>query len=181
MILKIRDITFVFENCEAITIDGRYIGDFFAENIDTSVQRVACNAINRIDLVKDFFVEIHKDANKDDGDQHRIFDRLNDWKNITKIEFELYDQYQNTDEGYYKYYLEWPPEDYPENPYQENYLSKDGNLYISVSKFKGIADYVEFEMIDDPEWADFHFDLYDCGDTYGDPERYKTGGQTENI
>ena len=43
--MKLKNITLVFENCDSITIDGKYVGEFIVDDIHTSIERIACNAI----------------------------------------------------------------------------------------------------------------------------------------
>ena len=35
MITKPKEITFVFENCDSIVIDGKYIGEFLVDDLHT--------------------------------------------------------------------------------------------------------------------------------------------------
>ena len=102
--MKLKYITFGLENCDQITIEGKYVGDFVVQDIKTEIKRIACNAIDRIDSVDTFAVEIHKDANKEryqfnqtdyEDWKQMTFDRLNQYHDITSIEFELYDDNTN--------------------------------------------------------------------------------------
>ena len=61
--MQIKQISFIMENCEVIRIEGKYIGDFRCRNIEKSIERVACNSIMEMNIVKDFAIEISKDAN----------------------------------------------------------------------------------------------------------------------
>ena len=60
---NIKAIEFVFENCECLTVDSKYIGDILIEGFKTNVRRLGVNAIReytsceRIDLI------IYKDGN----------------------------------------------------------------------------------------------------------------------
>ena len=64
--MKLTYIEFVFENCDSIKIEGKYIGDFLVDDLKTSMQRIACNSIEKIDTANTVAIEIHKDANKKD-------------------------------------------------------------------------------------------------------------------
>lgn len=174
--MKLKEITFVFENCECITIDGKYIGDFLVEDIRTSIKRIACNAINKIDVVYTFAIEIHKDANKErcsfgcKDDKELVFDRFNSYTDITRIEFELVDDY--VEEGQeqiveqYCYYVDWVGDSDYINDAQKNYTSSVGNLYIVIANGKSIEDFFDEEAIDDEEYMDFVCSMYDIGDEY---------------
>jgi len=184
--MKLKYITFILENCDSITIDGKYIGDFIVADIKTEIKRIACNAVNRIDIVDAFAIEIHKDANKERYQfnqtdipswKQNVFDRLNKDLDITSIEFELYDAYPAENESpvteRYNYYVNWTGESDCVNASQHNYTSKDGHLYIVISADKTTDDFFDKEMINNSEYMDFHFDMCDVGNTYGNPERYK--------
>lgn len=164
--MKLNSITFTFENCDMVTIDGKYIGDFLVDEIKTSIQRVACNAIIEMNIAKVIAIEIHKDANKErssfdfwdcNDDKHMIFDRFLEYDDITRVEFTL-------DDTNYSYYVDWVCDSDMENEAQHSYVSKNNNLYIVISDGKNVEDYFDFEMIDDSEYMDFQFEMYDVGD-----------------
>ena len=170
--MKLKEITLVLENCELITIDGKYVGDFLVEDIRTSIQRIACNAIDKMDVAYTFAIEIHKDANKLNSqfDRKPIFDRLTSWDDITSIQFELFQDY--VEEGqepiveHYDYYIHWTGDSDQENDSQKSCISDVGNLYIVVADGKGIEDFFDKEAINDKEHMDFHCSMYDIGDEY---------------
>lgn len=169
--MNIKRITFCFENCEWITIDGKYIGDMDASDIRKSVCRVACNAVEEIETANFFAVEIHKDANKEEyafgikNEEYKTytFDRFLKYNDITDIHIELYDEYGEEKDETYKYLVDWVGEDEYSNPAQKTYLSKCGNLYIVVSNERDIADCFSIERIDDKEYMNFHFQMLDVG------------------
>lgn len=175
--MKLKEITFIFENCEDITIDGKYVGYFLVEDIRTSIERIACNAINKIDVAHTFAIEIHKDANKErypfglKGHKELTFDRFVAYDDITSIQFELVEDY--VEDGrepiteHYNYYVHWTGESDQENDSQESCISNVGNLYIVIADGKNIEDFFEKEVIDDEEHMDFVCFMYDIGDKYG--------------
>lgn len=184
--MKLKYIEFVFENCDSIKIEGKYIGVFLVDNLETSIKRIACNSIDKIDVANTVVIEIHKDANKEryEFDQTHIedfkqmtFDRFKEYGDITSIQFELEEDY--VDEGqipcveHYNYCVDWTGESEYTNEAQKTYVSKEGNLYIVIADGKKIDDFFDLEEIDDEECMDFHFDMCDIGDEYGNPDRYK--------
>ena len=179
--MKLKEITFTLENCDYITINGKYIGDFLVDEINTSIQRIAVNAIEQMDVANVVAIEIHKDANKEryhflqtgweDG-KHMTFDRLIEYDDITRIEFKL-------DDKSYGYYVNWVGDSDYENEAQSIYISKDGHLYLIIAKDKVVSDFFNMNEIDDSEYMDFHFDMLDVGDVYGDPNRYKIDEEEE--
>lgn len=179
--MKLKRIKFIFENCDYVEIDGKYIGNFLVDKLNTSFQRIACNAIAKIDAVDEFLIEIHKDASKGRtafGD--KVFDRFKEWHDITSINFTLAedacDKYGHVLKTYnetYDYVITWTGNNEAENDAQKSYISKDGNLYIVVSAEKDIFDYFDKDTIDDIKYMDFYFDMYDVGDEYSKRDREK--------
>lgn len=185
--MKLKNVTLVFENCDSIMIDGKYIGEFLVDDIHTSIERIACNAIERIDSADTFAIEIHKDANKErfQFDQTHIedfkqmtFDRLRGYRDITSIQIELIEDYveegQVPKEEYYDYYVKWTGESDYTNESQVNYVSDCGNFYIVIAEGKKIEDFFDMEEINDESSMDFHFSMCNVGDKYGNPDRYKS-------
>ena len=173
--MKLKNITFVLENCDCITIDGKYIGDFLVEDIRTSIQRIACNAIMKMDIVHTFAIEIHKDANKErcpfgfEEDKELTFDRLA-YDDVTQIEFELVDDY--VEEGqepiieHYHYFIHWVGDSDYTNEAQKSYISNVGNLYMVIADGKTIENFFYKEQIDDDDHMEFVYSMYDIGDKY---------------
>lgn len=166
--MKLKNITFTFENCDMITIDGKYVGDFLVDEIKTSFQRIACNSIMKMDIAKVFAIEIHKDANKEsyafgcEEWKQMTFDRFLSYNDITFIEFTLDDGNGNCTD--YEYYINWVGNSDMENEAQHSYESKDNNLYIVISDGENIENYFDMETINDSKYMDFQFKMYDVGD-----------------
>lgn len=184
--MKLKYIEFVFENCDSIKIEGKYIGDFLVDNLKTSIKRIACNSIEKIDVANTVAIEIHKDANKEryQFDQEHIenfkqmtFDRFKEYGDITSIQFELEENYveegQVTCREYYDYYVDWTGDSEYTNEAQKTYLSKEGNLYIVIADGTDIEEFFDLEAIEDKDYMDFHFNMCDIGDEYSNPDRYK--------
>lgn len=166
MILK--KIRLVLENCDSIAIDGKYIAQFVVDDIKTSFQRIAVNAIIKMETAHIFIIEIHRDANVErepwgcPEDKYAIFDRLTKWDDITQIEFEL-DSGDGVCEEY-RYFLDWTGESDMENEAQKSFISKSGHLYIVVADGKDVEDFFDMEYINEPECMDLYFEMLDIGD-----------------
>lgn len=177
MVTRLKEITFVFENCDSITIDGKYVGYFLVDDIRTYFARMAINHVGKGETAETFAIEIHKDANKERCEfgikeyKQMTFDRFKGC-DITSIQFTLEEQY--VEEGKiphtesYDYYVSWTSDSDYNNNAQSNYISKDDNLYVVISKDKKIEDFFDLEEIDDSDYADFHFCMLDVGDEYSD-------------
>lgn len=175
---RLKSITFVLENCERITISGKYVGYFLVDDIKTSFLRMAANWIDKQEIAKTFVIEIHKDANKHNYDSFgfvhsntTVFDRLNKYADITHICFvlekESVDNVENevAHEETYCYSVDWISEEpFYINKAQKNYISKCGNMYIVIAEDAEIGDYFDLEEINDQEAMDLHFDMCDVGD-----------------
>ena len=47
--MKLTYIEFIFENCDSIKIEGKYIGYFLVDDLKTSIKRIASNSIEKMD------------------------------------------------------------------------------------------------------------------------------------
>lgn len=173
----IKQIDFILENCEIVSIPGYYIGFIDINDIKTNISRVACNCVMEMRVCNDFAIEIHRDANKkyapfDIDDPERItstFDRLTKWRDITSIELTLTDnEYYDEDFDEHietnKIFLHWTGDNEFENAGQLCYINKSGDLYITVNDGKKSMYDVFGKEIDDPECVDLHFEFMDVGD-----------------
>lgn len=167
---RLKEITFVLENCDRITVPGNYIGSFCVTNIKKYIARRAMNYIGEYEVAESFMIEIHNGANtehKQFGEiqnvGHTKFKRLMDWKDITNVEFEIEECWdgENTSNKKYSYSVDWHEDDEFDNRYQKTYLSPCGHLYIVISAGKDIFDIFDKEEIDDEDCMEIHFELLD--------------------
>lgn len=174
--MKIKYLDLLFENCECIRIDGKYIGMFLVDDLHTYFARVACNAIEKVDTCHTFAVEIHKDADKKYDSFGResettAFTRIKEWNDITHIEFALEEMWME-DCGltpkvkHYDYRVCWTGDSDYENEAQTNYISEPGHMYIVISDKNKFEDLFDKEEINDAEYVDFHMSMCDVGDEY---------------
>lgn len=179
--MRLKEIELQFENCEYVTINGKYVGEFLVDGIKKSFARLGCNSINKIDECTKFIVELSDDANKianvvssSDWYNHydNVFGRIEQYADITGFRFVLVD-YDGV-EHEYSYLPVWEDKDHNgmENLYQKSYISKNGFMYIVIGKDINIKDLPMYEHIDDTEYAkcvkedleDFRWDKnYDKG------------------
>lgn len=172
--MKLKNIDFIFENCDVISIDGKYIGDFLVDDISTSIQRIACNSIEEMTTAHTIAIEIHKDANREryQFDQSQIehfkqmmFDRFVSYNDITAIEFTLEEVYGDVGKDHkYHYYVDWVGGSDYTNEAQVNYRSELGHFYIYIKKGGSLFDYFDKKLINDPEYMEFAFSMMDVGD-----------------
>lgn len=179
--MRLKEITLVFENCDSITIDGKYVGNFLVDDTKTSVKRIACNAIEKIDICYTFAIEIHKDANKVrhafeqtqiEDFKEEIFTRISRFNDITSIEFELEETYIKDGEmprtEVYNYWVDWAGDSEYANKAQTSYISTPGNLYLIIAKDKCIEDFFNMEEINNEKVTNFRFSMCKVGDKNND-------------
>lgn len=132
----IRSIEFVFENCEFIEFDEKYIGRFSLKNITRSIRRFAINTIEDFMDVGDVTIEIFSEGNEKyscyGSDPAMKFERILQYDDITSIIVHYSDGseeefFVNYDEGEHEGELGAP------NIFQSTMLSSLGNLYIVIS------------------------------------------------
>lgn len=176
--MLIRKLELMMENCEMITIEGKYIGQFFAGEIKRSICRMGCNHICIMDVCHEFGIEIHKDANKKHapfGEQKWetfTFDRLTQCNDITSIAIYLYDQYNDearddtSKDIVEHYYIHWDGDDDYNNPSQHSKIAKTGWLYMTIGQNLNIDEIFPSEEVDNEEYSDFHSSMLDIGDKY---------------
>ena len=167
--MKLKEITFHFENCDWVTIDGKYVGAFWADNIVKRVQRTACNSIDVMEIIETFAIEIFSDANVKRCQfgvteiEQNTFERFIRYDDITSIEFILIDEYsEHKTEKQFAYYVKWNGDDFINNA-QKSYLSKLGNLYIVISDNESVFDLFDREYINDENYVQTIRNLYDIG------------------
>ena len=164
--MRLKYIELTLENCEVVTIDGKYIGDFLVDDISTSISRLACNWVDKVDWAGLVAIEIHKDADK--NLYPPIFTRLTTWNDITHIDICLENDVEedSATSQTYSYAIDWDDSNDGENKNQESYISDLGNLYIYInskksSNNKGIFDFFDKEAINDKDYSHFRFLM--CG------------------
>lgn len=158
--MKLETIEFVFENCEVMSIPGKYFSDFYINDINTCFMRVAANAIEKIDEVGTIVLSIHKDA---DEEYHSFglssykttkFDRILAYNDITFIRFFL-------DGKEYSYRIKWADDMMGENLNQTSRKSRFGHFYLVIS-YHAWADmntYFPEEKINDEDYEFNQIDL----------------------
>lgn len=192
--MKLKYLTLVLENCDSIEIEGKYVGDFLVDDLKTSIKRIACNSIDKIEVANTIAIEIHKDANKEryqfaqtqnEDCKQMTFERLDKCADITSIYFVLEKDYvepgQVPCEECYNYYVDWTGESEYVNEAQKTYISKGGHLYIVIADGKKIEDFFDLQEIEDEEHMDFHFDMCDVGDEYSNPDRYENEENNNSL
>ena len=155
---NVKSIEFVFENCECLEIEAKYFGVVYLENIQTSIVRIACNSIAKMQTIHSAVFEIFSEANIEyapfgsQSDKMVKFDRLVAWDDITQIIMHYED---NQEEVYYVDYDDNGNDGLgAPNKNQKSCISALGNLYLVIEKDKNIGDYFDKDEIDNEEEID---------------------------
>lgn len=175
--MRLKEIEFILENCEVIKVDGRYIGEFLVEDIQTRILRIASNSIQKMEICRLFAVEIHPDGNKEyvpfgiEDMATTVFERLTKFNDITQIEFTLVDEDSFILESDPKqiekcaYFLSWSNDEYS-NRYQSSFISKNGALYLTAIHDKTAEQFFSEFLECDEAYDDskFRWEMYNIGD-----------------
>ena len=155
---NITKVEFVFENCESFEIEEKHFGSFQISNIETSIYRIACNAISKMTTAHTIALEIFSEANIEYNpfgslEANKKFDRITSWRDITSIIL-YYDD--GKEESYYVDYIdEHEGALGTENVNQKSYISSLGNLYLVIASDKNIADFFDTDEIECKDSLDF--------------------------
>ena len=89
----IKNLTFVLENCEHITVKGNTIGSFDITGIEKMIRRVACNEIGKYEVANSVAIELFPEADTKynsfgEVSKSTAFKRLSEYADITGIEIE---------------------------------------------------------------------------------------------
>ena len=143
---NIKAIEFVFENCECITVDSKYIGDFSMEGFETKIMGAGVCTIREYTTCEKINLVIYKDANitvESYGDKYKVFDRILSWNDITSICLKYEDDIER------EIYVPWDEENnnYNNNKAQSSFMS-DEHLYLTINKdCQGVHDVYTDETV----------------------------------
>ena len=146
----VKSIELILENCQIVVINAKFIGDFAAEDIKESVERVACNCIKKTRTCQTFRLAVHRSANVEQNEvwtmggvdkKYFPFTRLASYPDITSVVVNYKDgNSEHID-------ILWGEEDCWCNSRQDTYVSDDGDLYINVGEA------AKDMVVDDAIWA----------------------------
>lgn len=158
---RIKEIEFVFENCEVIRFKLEELGEFHIGKITESIDRVALNSIAKSRIADDIAIEIFKKAQfkpsvMESGEDTDYFKRISEFHDITH--FNLI--YTDDTEDYIG--VVWEDAGNDEiNAYQKEMYSELGNFYIIISsdKTKDFKDYFDEDEINNLDYMSFREDM----------------------
>ncbi|KAA9007295.1 hypothetical protein F4V43_02070 [Paenibacillus spiritus] len=130
--MKIKSVEFALENCEVLSIDGKYIGNFQVRDLKKHITK-HYNSIMHMTTCELFSIAISREANKEynafdvEEWKHNLFERLSA-RDICSVDLIYEDGTKD------EFYVDWVGESEYKNEAQDSYVSKLGDLYIVISK-----------------------------------------------
>lgn len=164
--MNIKSITFNFENCDSLKIDGNFIGDLYAGGANREITKIAVNSFRKIDTINTFFVAINKAANQDrypfndknlSRQKETVFKRLS-YGDIVSVDFKLVAADRSPE--HYSYCVKWKSNNDCINSYQKTFISNIGDMYLIVSDDAKITDFYSTEEMEDKNLRKIMFGLY---------------------
>lgn len=155
-------VEFSFENCEVMSIPGKYFSEFYIDNIKTYFKRTAANAIEKLDEADTIILSIHKDADEEycsfglPSFKTTKFSRIMEYNDIALVRFFL-------DGNEYSYRVKWVGDMMEENVCQTSTKSRFGHLYLVISSDAVLTmeKYFPKEMIDDEDYEFGQMNLWE--------------------
>ena len=128
---NIKAIEFVFENCECITVDSKYIGDLLIEGFETKIMGAGVCTIREYTTCEKINLVIYKDANitvESYGEEYKVFDRMLSWNDITSICLKYEDDIER------EIYVPGDEENNNYNNKAQSSFMSDEHLYLTINK-----------------------------------------------
>lgn len=158
--MKIKSITFFFENLDEISISGNYIGII---SIPEERKQYFGNGehIRMIHIAHQFYIEIHKDANGTYREfglykcGRNIFERLS-YGDITEIEIEFKRRFLPN--KIQRIHIDWNDENNYINFNQKSVVSSLGHLHILIDKHKTMRQVINQRTMNSEEDMKSHFE-----------------------
>ena len=152
---EVERVTFVLAHGKSVSIDKKHLGTFVLDEISESYERGISTGIFRQKWANLLICEVYKLANAKNKFAHFL---SND---IVKIKLETIQQnpFNRTlaTTKYYTYYIDWCQEREDFNDFQETLISKEGNLYIVISKNEYLEYYFPTKKINNHKLMEEHF------------------------
>lgn len=162
---NIKFVTIEFENCECITLPITVFGECHLDNISTSIDRIAMNAICKSIIAREIALEIFFPEAENEyiaieifSEKSTILQRFTAYRDITHITLTYQDDSKETFAVDYEDEIEGQLGS--DNKNQKNYVSEYGNLYIVIDANKEVNNFFNMKFINDKENMELKKDLY---------------------
>lgn len=152
---RLEKVTFVLANGESVNINEKYFGTFVLDEISESYERGISSGIIRQKWANLLICEVYKLANA----KNEFAQFLSSDIAMIKLETIQQNPFNRTlaTTKYYTYYIDWCQECDDSNDFQETLISKEGNLYIVISKNEYLEYYFPKKEINNHKLMEEHF------------------------
>lgn len=152
---RLEKVTFVLANGESVNINEKYFGTFVLDEISESYERGISSGIFCQKWANLLICEVHKLANA----KNEFVQLLSSDIAMIKLETIQQNPFNRTlaTTKYYTYYIDWCQECDDSNDFQETLISKEGNLYIVISKNEYLEYYFPKKEINNHKLMEKHF------------------------
>lgn len=152
---RLEKVTFVLANGESVNINEKYFGTFVLDEISESYERGISSGIFRQKWANLLICEVYKLANT----KNEFAQLLSSDVAMIKLETIRQNPFNRTlaTTKYYTYYIDWCQESDDSNDFQETLISKEGNLYIVISKNEYLEYYFPKKEINNHKLMEGHF------------------------
>ncbi len=162
-----RNISFIklhFENCDSISIDGKYIGSLIISGIRRDISRIVSKkALDRLTAER-IVIEFHAEANEkynefglEKGNKVKKFDRIRKGMDIVSVEV-FYDKFSES--GLLKlkseeFFTTWSGDGHA-NQLQKAEITEHGDLVLMISKNESLSNWTHATK----DLRDMHWDVF---------------------
>ena len=149
--MKLKCLTFEFDNFDVHTIDRRFVDFLSVGGIEAESVRFLDGESGTIEFAGSVAAEISCKANtvhrnENAGGREYYPFRWLSCGNVSHVSFET-----EGDDKVYRYPVRWS--DHPSvNSFQKSFISEHGNMYIVIDKDRGVEDFFNMERINSPEY-----------------------------
>lgn len=152
---ELERVTFVLANGESVSIDKKHLGTFVLDEISESYERGISSGIFRQKWANLLICEVYKLANAKSAFAQLLRSDIAMIK-LETIQQSPFNRALATTK-YYTYYIDWCQVSDDSNDFQETLISKEGNLYIVISKNEYLEYYFPEKEINNHKLMEEHF------------------------
>lgn len=133
---NVESIIFMFKDYETIEIPATYIGFILIGDIQKNIKRITLDRIQEELICKEFFIEIFKEFDGEYDSLYNItkFQRFMKTRDLITLEIKYNDKTSD--------YFTLPYEGERGNLFQDMWISRLGNFYLSISQKRCLEDFI---------------------------------------
>lgn len=161
MFLKLQHIIFFLENGENVTIHAKHVGHLKINGIEQSFTKKTGNIVHNKVKCKHFSICINRQANTQFhvhttvANHDNCFIRLIKKPHTVSIKLSFLNEEEKIIEEMFD--VEWKGDSETLNDCQDAYVSKLGDLYITIDKNSNVSETFEFSKVDDENFMNLYW------------------------